>query len=214
MRKELAHFTVGSSYGGDQEWFSDYWMKIGGCGAVTACDLCIFLAKYRDLRALYPYDPEHVEKEDYLKFGELMRTYLSPRPMGIYKTEIFTDGFYDYLADCRINGIRLENVSGSEDAETAVSLVRDQIDRGYPVPYLMLKHRDKKLKDFMWHWFLLNGYDDTGSRFMVKAVSYGESIWMNLRHLWHTDRRLKGGFVLIRQPDMFSSDAAMQKTDY
>lgn len=39
MRKELDHFCVGEYYGGDQEWFSDSWMKIGGCAAVTACDL-------------------------------------------------------------------------------------------------------------------------------------------------------------------------------
>ncbi len=197
MRKELAHFTVGESYGGDQNWFSDHWMKIGGCGAVTACDVCVYLAKYRDMPELYPFDPDSVTKEDYLAFAERMRKFLGPRHMGINKTEIYTDGFNDYLNDCGVRPIRFRSCSGDEDVETAVKLVKDQIDRGFPVPYLMLLHRDVKLDDYMWHWFLLNGYDESDRAFRVKVVSYGEGKWMDLRHLWRTGRRQKGGFVLI-----------------
>lgn len=197
MRKELAHFNVGESCGGNQEWFSDPWMKLGGCGAVTACDLCIYLAKHKGMSALYPFDPDAVTREDYLAFGAQMRTYLSPRPTGINKTEIYIDGFNDYLANRGARPIRFQGVSGDADTETAVNLIRDQIDRGFPVPYLMLMHRDKGLKDYMWHWFLLNGYEETDGVFSVKVVSYGAERWMDMRHLWQTGRRQKGGFVLI-----------------
>lgn len=197
MRIELDHFTVGESYGGDQEKFSDPWMKMGGCGAVTACDLCIYLARHKGMTALYPFDPGRVTLEDYLAFGMIMRTYLSPRPTGIHKTETYISGFNSYLDYCGARHIRLRGVGGGEEPQTAVDLVRDQIDRGFPVPYLMLRHRDKKLKDFMWHWFLLNGYDESGGSFKVKAVSYGEALWMDLRHLWRTGRVQKGGLVLI-----------------
>ena len=198
MKKELAHFYVGNSYGGDQEWFSDLWMKLGGCGAVTACDVCIYLAKYMDMPELYPFDPEFVTKDDYVAFGGRMRKYLSPRATGIDKTEIYIDGFNKYLSDRGAPPICFSGNSGDGDVETAVDLVRDQIDRGFPVPYLMLMHRDRRLKDYMWHWFLLNGYDESGSDFKVKAVSYGEWKWMDMRHLWQTGYRQKGGFVLIK----------------
>jgi len=32
MKKELPYFQIGASYGGNQDWFSDYWMREGGCG--------------------------------------------------------------------------------------------------------------------------------------------------------------------------------------
>ena len=197
MKKELDHFCIGEYYGGDQEWFSDSWMKIGGCAAVTACDLCIYLAKYKDMKHLYPYDADHVTLEDYLEFGMQMKKYLHPRATGIYKTSIYVDGFNDYLDEIGDRPFEMENISGREEAETAIRLVKDQIDRGFPVPYLMLLHRDKELDDYMWHWFLLNGYEESDDGFLVSVVSYGKKIWMDLRYLWHTGRLKKGGFVRI-----------------
>lgn len=41
--KELPLFKVGNYYGYNQELFTDHWMNIGGCGAVTACDVSIYL---------------------------------------------------------------------------------------------------------------------------------------------------------------------------
>ncbi|MBR1759474.1 MAG: hypothetical protein IJ744_12245 [Lachnospiraceae bacterium] len=197
MKRELGHFYIGESYGGDQEWFADAWMKVGGCGAVTACDLCIFLAKYHGMKELYPFDANNVTMEEYLDFGMQMKPFLSPRASGIDRTDIYIDGFYAYLSSLGTWPVHLQGISGEEDVETAVSLIKDQIERGYPVPYLMLLHRDKKLDDYMWHWFLLNGYEEKGETFLVKVVSYGKPVWMNLRHLWRTDRKRKGGVVLI-----------------
>jgi hypothetical protein len=30
LKKELAHFTIGDSYGGSQDWFREPMMKLGG----------------------------------------------------------------------------------------------------------------------------------------------------------------------------------------
>ena len=197
MKKELGHFTVGDKIGGNQDWFSDRWMRLGGCGAVTACDLCIYLAKHMGLTALYPFDAQNVTKEDYVAFGMQMRAYLGPRSTGIDKTEIYVDGFYRYLAKIGAPLLHLRGVSGNEDVETAVRMIREQIDSGIPVPYLMLLHRDIALSDYMWHWFLLNGYDETDDWFLVKSVTYNTVRWFDLRHLWKTGRRRKGGFVAV-----------------
>ena len=199
MKKELDHFLIDESYGGNQEWFSDAWMKIGGCGAVTACDLCICLAKYKEMESLCPFDPDAISLEKYLEFGMQMKKYLSPRMTGIHKTSIYVDGFNEYLKDVGVHTLGLENISGDEDLATAVELVKDQIDRGFPIPYLMLLHTDKRLDDYMWHWFLLNGYDESDGTFLVSVVSYGRKKWMDLNHLWNTGKIRKGGFVRIFQ---------------
>ena len=55
MRKELEHFYIGEALGGSQDWFMDPFMKLGGCGAVTACDTCIWLARSQGAEWLYPF---------------------------------------------------------------------------------------------------------------------------------------------------------------
>lgn len=52
MSKELKYFKIGSAYGGCQDWFSDYMMRIGGCGALTACDSSIYFDLYKDTHSI------------------------------------------------------------------------------------------------------------------------------------------------------------------
>ena len=49
MKRELEYFRIGGSWGGNQSWFFDFMMRIGGCGAVTACDCCIYSVSYTHL---------------------------------------------------------------------------------------------------------------------------------------------------------------------
>ena len=200
MKRELRHYYIDKSYGGNQDWFSDLWMNRGGCGAVTACECCMSLAINHGLRDLVPFDPETVTKESFLDFAMRMKPYLRPRPKGINKTSLFMDGFRDYLATLPDTGLAMTSVEGCESTETAVDTIRRQLDAGFPVPYLMLLHRDKALEDFFWHWFVLTGYDEDEDGFLVKAVTYGEWIWLDLRHLWDTGEEEKGGFVVFSLP--------------
>ncbi len=80
MKIELPYFQIENSYGGNQSWFRDLMMKLGGCAAVTACDICINMALYDRKSNLYPYDVTYLNKEDYLKFFKENET--------IFKTEI------------------------------------------------------------------------------------------------------------------------------
>ena len=87
------------------------------------------------------------------------------------------------------------DVMNSEEAREAV--IR-QIDSDSPIPYLMLKHQNKNghLEDYIWHWFILAGYEETEDDLMVKAVSYGEYKWFSLKELWDTGYDKKGGMIL------------------
>ena len=93
----------------------------------------------------------------------------------------------------------MDALDGNEPYEKAADAVRSQIGLGYPVPTLLLNHRDKGLKDYVWHWFLINGYEEAEDSLMVKAVTYSSWEWLDLRRLWDTGHAGKGGLVLYRE---------------
>ena len=85
---------------------------------------------------------------------------------------------------------------GSETYENAATAVMKQIDSGYPVPILNLNHKEKAFKDYEWHWFLINGYEETNNTLFVKAVTYSGFQWLDFRKLWDTGFANKGGLIL------------------
>lgn len=202
---ELQLFKIENFIGGNQDWFTDYWMKIGGCGAVTACDLCIYFAMVFRQKKLYPYALEKITKEDYINFSNIMKPYLAPRVHGINKLEIFIEGFNAYLYDKKEKDIHLDGIYSNCPLQNFKDAVRNQLDKKIPVPYLNLKHRDPRLKDYVWHWFWLAGYEEFNNAFMVKVVTYGSIHWLSLDQLWDSGYEQKGGIILI---DMDKSKSA------
>lgn len=67
------------------------------------------------------------------------------------------------------------------------------------MPVLILNHKDKALKDYVWHWFLINGYDETDSTLMVRTVTYSSYQWLDFRRLWETGYANRGGLILYRK---------------
>ena len=130
----------------------------------------------------------------------MMEKDLWPRMSEINRVDIFIEGYAAYLKDRGIRNIEMEELSGSEPYEKAAAAMIRQIDNGYPVPLLILNHRDRSLKDYVWHWFLINGYDrpDGTEGIRVKAVTYSGYQWLDLRKLWDTGYMNRGGAVLYR----------------
>ena len=48
-KNELEYFFVEESYGGNQDLFPDVTMRDGGCGAIAACESCIYSVSYTHL---------------------------------------------------------------------------------------------------------------------------------------------------------------------
>ena len=92
----------------------------------------------------------------------------------------------------------MDTLDGTETAETAAAAIVRQIDSGYPVPTLILNHKDRRMKDFNWHWFLINGYDEREDGLWVKTVTYSSYLWVSLGQLWETGHKMRGGLVLYR----------------
>ncbi len=197
MRKELPYFTIESSYGGNQSWFRDPIMYMGGCAAATACDSCINLALYNEKEYLYPYDVHKLNRENYIQFSMKMKPYLQPRFEGIKILKIFIDGFQRYLQDVGERELKMTEFSGEMPVEKAKTAIRKQIDNRMPIPYLLLKHKNSNMKYFTWHWFLIVGYEEFEKDFFVKVATYGNFHWFSLHELWNTGYKEKGGMIII-----------------
>ncbi|MBQ6206353.1 MAG: hypothetical protein IJK52_04660 [Oscillospiraceae bacterium] len=200
MRQELRHFTIDGAYGWNQDWFPGFFMRLGGCAAVTACDSCVYFALRRGLRNLIPFDPGQITRRNYLTLSERMKPYLHPRMRGIDRLEIYQDGFGAYLRDIGASGWRVGALHGDAPFADAADALREQIRSGYPVPFLLLMHDNPAFDFYEWHWFLLMGYDERPDSLFAQAVTYGASRWLDFRKLWHTGRAEKGGMILFDPP--------------
>ncbi len=198
MKKELPHFnTVDGAYGGSQEWCMDFWMNRGGCAAVTACDSSLYFLLHRNRTGLlYPYDANRVTRQDYVRYADVMRPYLRPRRKGIHRLSVYIDGMGRYLREHGEKDIIMTPWPGRRSFRDTKDVVKRQIDDGWPIPCLTLKHRRRSVNDYVWHWFLLNGYEETKASLAVKAVTFGTWRWLDLRELWDTGYAKKGGLIL------------------
>lgn len=201
MKKELPYFRIENAFGGNQDWFRDPMMHLGGCGAAAACDVCINEALHGSKNHLYPYDVHKLEKEDYISFAMKMKPYLRPRMHGIDTLEIFINGFQKYLKEAGEEEMKLSGFHGDTSVEQAVMEAKHQIDQGMPIPYLLLRHKNVNFKDLVWHWFMLVGYEELEDEFYVKIATYGGYRWLNFKELWDTGFRKKGGMILVQVPD-------------
>lgn len=197
MRKELPYFKIEDSFGGNQDWFRDPMMHLGGCGAAVACDVCINTALHGNKAHLYPYDIQSLDKEDYIKFSMKMKPYLKPRLHGIDTLELFMEGFYNYLKAVGEQDIQLTGCQGEVPVKEAAGEIISQINKEIPIPFLLLRHKDADFEDLVWHWFMLVGYEEFENEFYVKIATYGGSRWLSLYELWETGFGRKGGMVLM-----------------
>ena len=195
MKRILSYFTIDGAVGGSQDWFTNVVMHIGGCAAATACDSCIYLALRRGMEHLYPYNIHELDRKSYVDFSMKMKPYLRPRVNGVNRLYMFREGFGRYLEDIGEKNLKMEELSGDESPETAEQFVREHIDAGMPVPYLMLRHRKAYYKDFVWHWFLCYGYEERQDGMWIRVATYGEASEFSLRDLWDTGYEEKGGMI-------------------
>ena len=197
MKKELAYFNIEGEYGGNQNWFYDPMMRLGGCAAIATCDLCIYLNLYRENKHLYPFNIDSLQKKDYIKFSKIMKKYLHPRMKGINTLQLYIDGFRSYLYDINDEEIKMEPFSGENSVYDGEKIVVSQIEKEIPIPFLLLKHKNKKLNELVWHWFLIVGYEKTEDDVLVKIATYGEYNWISFKNLWDTGYDEKGGMIII-----------------
>ena len=200
MLKELDYFWVGEEYGGRQSLLPDMIMRFAGCAAVTACASLIYMTLYKNLKNLCPFSTDQLRGRDYVAFFKTVKPYLRPRLMGINRLEIFVAAFKKFLKEHGTFFLDVLPWSGDHDEQNTVETIKQQIDRGFLIPYLLLHHKNPNFENYEWHWFLLTGYDEKpDGRFMVKAVTYGAYEWLDFAKLWNTGYDRKGGLILFKE---------------
>ena len=200
MLKELDYFWVGEEYGGRQSLLPDMIMRFAGCAAVTACDSLIYMTLYKNLKNLCRFSTDQLRGRDYVAFFKTVKPYLRPRLMGINRLEIFVAAFKKFLKEHGTFFLDVLPWSGDHDEQDTVNTIRQQIDRGFLIPYLLLHHKNPNFENYEWHWFLLTGYDEKpDGRFLVKAVTYGAYEWLDFAKLWNTGYDRKGGLILFKE---------------
>ncbi len=200
MEKELDFFKIdGTYYGGDQNWHTHHMMKLGGCSAICACEQCVQAARdFAGLRGLYPYDPNHVSKTDFLRFFETMFRYIYPGIGGLTSVDKFERMFQRYAESVNVP-ISFQKLDGHADIEQAKTFVKEAIDDGVPVMYLMLKHADVAFDEFEWHWFNLTGYEQHADTMTTTFATWGRKCSFDFVRAWDTRRFFRGGMLRIER---------------
>lgn len=198
LRKyHIEYFKIGNVPGGNQDWFSDAWMHIGGCGALAACDLCLCLAKYHGYEQIVPFSTKHLTQSMYLELGMKMKPYIRPRMGGVSKLSIFTKGLGKYVKDQGYDA-KFYTCPGDVDVEEAKKFIIEQLGRNLPIACLLLRHREKKFSDIVWHWFMITGYEEKDEDLLLTYHTYGEKLKISLKEMWNTGFRKKGGLVSVK----------------
>lgn len=196
--KELDFITVDGGYGGDQNRLATYFQRLGGCGALTAADLSIYLSRrFPALRNLYPGPEGPLSQREYQAFFETVKPYLHPRIGGIARLKQYTDGFADYAAS-RGGTVSFDTIPGGVPVEQAADFVCRAIDRGLCPAFLLLLHEDPALEDITWHWFLLTGYEEGPAGMTVAYATWGKKHVIEFARLWDTGHPGQGGMVVVR----------------
>jgi hypothetical protein len=81
--------------------------------------------------------------------------------------------------------------------EATKDIIIQQIDNGWPIPCLTLLHQHPSMEDYVWHWYIINGYEQFDNTLMVKTVTYGTWRWFDLATLWDTGKSPKGGLIIF-----------------
>lgn len=193
----IDYFNIEGTPGGNQDWCTDFWMHLGGCAALAACDLSICLSKNLRLTGCCPYDPENMTKKQYVDFSMVMKPYIHPRMGGVAELSLFTYGYGKYLND-RGYDVTFDLCPGEKSFEEAEIFLKNALKKNLPVPFLLLRHRDKSLKDLNWHWFMITGCDVRNERSILKYHTYGEEQEVDFQQLWSTGMYRRGGMAAIK----------------
>ena len=132
-----------------------------------------------------------------MDFAYVMEPYLKPRWTGIDRLDIYIDGFSSFLRAHGVNDINIDPWDGENSLAATKETIKKQIDEGWLIPCLTLKHSHPSMDDYVWHWYILSGYEEYEDKFMVKAVTYGTYRWLDLDMLWNTGYDRKGGLILF-----------------
>lgn len=149
-------------YGGDQAWFKDKWAVRAGCASVSATDVMMY----------YTGTKEKYQREEYLSFMEQMYQVMEPKNRGFPYAYLYARRTKQVLQEkgLTVNYQIIRNPITSD----AIIAVKRSIDQGNPIGLLILRHRRRKVRDDLWHWVTIFGYEEVGKETNIIFLDCGE----------------------------------------
>lgn len=146
------------SHGGNQDWFIGSWARKAGCASVSATDIYIYYTKKES----------EFDKEEYLDYMNEMFKVMEPGKRGFPYVYLYARRLSELLNNCDYQVIRRPRV------DDASQIVCASIDDGHPLGLLVLTHRRRAIRDDLWHWVTIVGYEETKQGLVIIFLDCGE----------------------------------------
>ena len=190
-----------TSYGYDQEWFTDEWQRLSGCGPTSASQVLGY-SLFRDgLLDLETTSDQTLA----LERMNLVWKYVKPRfGGGVYKTQWMERGLTRLLEDKSLSyDVHMLNVSpfcaSRVEVEAAAQFIHDALAQEVPVAFLN-RHKGKEKALYTWHWVPIHKMFMDGDDIRCGIFDEGEIRDFSLAN-WMKDTILGGGFCYISRKE-------------
>lgn len=185
------------SYGADQNWYSSWIRRMGGCGPTAASNLLWYLAVTRPSRCGNFFDGDGTQRKDMLRLMDRVWQYVTPGMRGVDKASMLAGGGKRFAADCgaKIEARILEIPSDSRKRpteETVLGFLSNAFYDNLPVAFLNLSNGALTNLD-TWHWVTLVAVDDE-----LQAEMYDQGRRQSIDlSLWLRTTNKGGAFVAL-----------------
>ncbi len=150
-------------YGGDQAWYRNKFHAEAGCGPTSGANLAAFYGM-----ELKPITPGGClfEKEAFINLMDVMYTYMTPGMMGFPYYQKYINCFLKFSEE-RKHSFCAYSMRSWKMVSEPVSFVKQAINSGNPVPFIILLHAEKALENNQWHWMTITGYGEDGESIIL-----------------------------------------------
>lgn len=158
--------------GGNQDWFADSWARKAGCASVSATDIFIYYTK-KDVE---------FDQAIYLDYMNEMFKLMEPGKRGFPYVYLYARRLSRLLNNCDYLIFRRPLLY------SAIKVVKDSIDQGNPLGLLILTHRRRRVRDDLWHWVTIVGYEETDKGIDIVFLDCGNEKRIPARILFENSR--------------------------
>lgn len=158
--------------GGNQDWFLDDWAKKAGCASVSATDIFLY----------YTRKNREFDQQTYVNHMKEMFKLMRPGKNGFPYAYLYARKLSSLLNDCKYHIYRRPTV------EMAIAVVKESIDTNNPLGLLILTHRRRRIRDDLWHWVTIVGYQETEKGLDIIFLDCGEKKTIPARIVFERNR--------------------------